>query len=128
MKKLILILTAIITITACQQKKYGAFTVSGKIDHAPGKHIFLQELPFNGQQPVVLDSGTLKTNGIFELRGMGKEEGLYRLVIENGPDVLMVNDSEARQLSGEFSLVKSAKKILDMGPKYLIIIKGEHGA
>ncbi len=43
-------------------------------------------------------------------------------------DVLMINDSEARQLSGEFSLVKSAKKILQMGPKFLIIKKGEHGA
>ncbi len=43
-------------------------------------------------------------------------------------DVLLVNDSEARQLSGEYSLVKAAKKIMDMGPKYLIIKKGEHGA
>jgi sugar/nucleoside kinase (ribokinase family) len=43
-------------------------------------------------------------------------------------DVLMVNDSEARQLSGEFSLVKAARKIMQMGPKYLIIKKGEHGA
>jgi len=43
-------------------------------------------------------------------------------------DVLMVNDSEARQLTGEFSLVKAANKILTMGPKYLIIKKGEHGA
>jgi sugar/nucleoside kinase (ribokinase family) len=43
-------------------------------------------------------------------------------------DLLMVNDAEARQLSGDFSLVKAAKKIMDMGPKYLIIKKGEHGA
>ena len=43
-------------------------------------------------------------------------------------DVLLVNDSEARFLSNEFSLVKAAKKILQMGPKYLIIKKGEHGA
>jgi sugar/nucleoside kinase (ribokinase family) len=43
-------------------------------------------------------------------------------------DVLLVNDSEARQLTGEFSIVKAAKKILTMGPKYLIIKKGEHGA
>lgn len=43
-------------------------------------------------------------------------------------DVLMVNDSEARQLSGEYSLVKAAAKIQAMGPKYLIIKKGEHGA
>lgn len=43
-------------------------------------------------------------------------------------DVLTINDAEARQLSGEYSLVKAAKKILEMGPKYLIIKKGEHGA
>jgi sugar/nucleoside kinase (ribokinase family) len=43
-------------------------------------------------------------------------------------DVLLVNDGEARQLSGEFSLVKAAKAILAMGPKFLIIKKGEHGA
>jgi sugar/nucleoside kinase (ribokinase family) len=43
-------------------------------------------------------------------------------------DVLAINDAEARQLSGEFSLVKAARKILTMGPKYVIIKKGEHGA
>jgi sugar/nucleoside kinase (ribokinase family) len=43
-------------------------------------------------------------------------------------DVLMINDSEARFLGGEFSLVKAAKKIMEMGPRYLIIKKGEHGA
>jgi sugar/nucleoside kinase (ribokinase family) len=43
-------------------------------------------------------------------------------------DVLTINDAEARQLSGEYSLVKASKKILAMGPKYLIIKKGEHGA
>jgi len=43
-------------------------------------------------------------------------------------DVLTINDEEARQLSGEYSLVKAAKKILEMGPTYLIVKKGEHGA
>lgn len=43
-------------------------------------------------------------------------------------DVLMVNDSEARELSGQFSLVKAAKVIMEMGPKFLVIKKGEHGA
>lgn len=43
-------------------------------------------------------------------------------------DVLMVNDSEARQLSGDYSLVRAAQKISEMGPKYVIIKKGEHGA
>ena len=43
-------------------------------------------------------------------------------------DVLTINDEEARQLSGEHSLVKAARKILSYGPKYLIIKKGEHGS
>jgi sugar/nucleoside kinase (ribokinase family) len=43
-------------------------------------------------------------------------------------DMLVVNDEEARQLTGQYSLVKAAKAILQMGPNYLIIKKGEHGA
>ena len=43
-------------------------------------------------------------------------------------DVITINDEEARQLSGEYSLVKAAAKIQDMGPKYVVIKKGEHGA
>ena len=43
-------------------------------------------------------------------------------------DVLTINDEEAQQLSGKHSLVSAAKKIQKMGPKYLIIKKGEHGA
>ena len=43
-------------------------------------------------------------------------------------DVITINDEEARQLSGEYSLVKAAKKIHTMGPKYVVIKKGEHGA
>jgi len=43
-------------------------------------------------------------------------------------DVLLINDAEARQLSGQYSLVKASKTILGMGPKFLIVKKGEHGA
>jgi sugar/nucleoside kinase (ribokinase family) len=43
-------------------------------------------------------------------------------------DLLLINDAEARQLSGQYSLVKAAKSIMAMGPKYLVIKKGEHGA
>ena len=43
-------------------------------------------------------------------------------------DVITINDEEARQLSGEYSLVNAAKKIHDMGPKFVVIKKGEHGA
>lgn len=43
-------------------------------------------------------------------------------------DVLSINDEEARQLSGEYAFIKAARKIMDMGPKVIIIKKGEHGA
>lgn len=43
-------------------------------------------------------------------------------------DVITINDEEARQLSGEYSLVKAAQRIADFGPKYVVIKKGEHGA
>jgi len=42
--------------------------------------------------------------------------------------IITINDEEARQLSGEYSLVKAAKKVHEMGPKFVIIKKGEHGA
>jgi len=43
-------------------------------------------------------------------------------------DVITINDEEARQLSGEYSLVKAAQKIHKMGPEFVVIKKGEHGA
>lgn len=43
-------------------------------------------------------------------------------------DVLLINDEEARQMANEVSLLKASRKILDMGPRYLVIKKGEHGA
>lgn len=43
-------------------------------------------------------------------------------------DVLLINDAEARQLSSQYSLVSAARAIMEMGPKYLVIKKGEHGA
>ncbi len=50
------------------------------------------------------------------------------LAVINKVDVITINDEEARQLSGEYSLVKAAAKIHAMGPKYVVIKKGEHGA
>lgn len=46
----------------------------------------------------------------------------------NNIDVLLINDEEARQLSGQYSLVKAAAVIHEMGPQFLVIKKGEHGA
>jgi sugar/nucleoside kinase (ribokinase family) len=53
-------------------------------------------------------------------------EDLHKVIKEI--DVITINDEEARQLTGEYSLVVAARKIHEMGPKYVVIKKGEHGA
>lgn len=107
MKPLLYVAAALALLSSCQEKKYGAFTVSGKITNAPSKKIFLQELPYGGEQPVILDSTTLKDNGNFELRAVAKEESLYRLVIENGPDVLLVNDGKSIRVNVDVNNYRS---------------------
>ncbi|HEX7691620.1 MAG TPA: DUF4369 domain-containing protein, partial [Sediminibacterium sp.] len=92
MKKTLIAALAIVSLAACRQKGGGDFTVSGKIQHAPSSRIFLQQIPFDRQQPVVVDSASIASNGSFSLHALAKEEGLYRVVIENGPDVLLIND------------------------------------
>lgn len=99
MKRTFVIIAAAAFAFSCQNKHSGAFIVSGVIQHADGQKVVLQELPFGGENPVALDSAALKANGSFELRGIGREEGLYRIVIGNGPDVLLVNDNNDIRLN-----------------------------
>ena len=93
MKKTIYLLFAIILIAACKEKKSGNFIVKGEILHAPGKKVTLIEAPYTNEQPVILDSALLDAKGAFNLKGRANEEGIYRLVLENGPDVILVNDN-----------------------------------
>ncbi len=93
MKTIIYALLFVTVATACQQKKHGAFTVTGVIENAPGKKVVLMETPYANAQPVILDSAILKGKGSFTLKGRANEEGIYRLVLENGPDVILVNDN-----------------------------------
>jgi thiol-disulfide isomerase/thioredoxin len=95
MKKTISVsLIAATIIFGCTQKKYGDFTVSGKVSNGGSQKIYLQELPFAGSEPLILDSATLQANGKFELSATALEEGLYRLSLERGPEVLLINDEK----------------------------------
>ncbi len=94
-------------ISSCTEKKAGVFTVEGKIEHAPSSKIFLEELPFGGEQPVVLDSTSLGAGGKFELKAIGKEQGLYALAIQDGPEVLLVNDSKSIHLKMDVANYKA---------------------
>ncbi|HEY8387200.1 MAG TPA: PfkB family carbohydrate kinase [Parasegetibacter sp.] len=92
------------------------FLMLGNLD--PAVQISVMQQMKNRPKLIVMD-----TMNFWMEVAMPKLEEALKMV-----DVLMVNDSEARQLSGQYSLVKAAKTILNMGPKYLIIKKGEHGA
>ncbi|MEY3737541.1 MAG: hypothetical protein RL034_587 [Bacteroidota bacterium] len=94
-KKIGVFIVAAGILVGCAEKKYGGFTVSGKVSHAGSQKIYLQELPFAGSEPLILDSATLKENGKFELRATALEEGLYRLTLERGPEVLIINDEKS---------------------------------
>jgi sugar/nucleoside kinase (ribokinase family) len=93
-----------------------AFLMLGNVDPVIQKQVIEQLKP----RPKLIVMDTM--NFWMDIK-MAELKDVLKLV-----DVLMVNDSEARQLSGEFSIVKAAKKIMAMGPQYLIIKKGEHGA
>jgi len=100
MKKTISVsLIAVTILLGCTEKKYGGFTVSGKVSNGGSQQIYLQELPFAGSEPLILDSATLKENGKFELRATALEEGLYRLSLERGPEVLLVNDKKSIRIN-----------------------------
>lgn len=92
MKRILYLALIVGLITACKGKKHEGFEVSGVIKNAPGKKILLIETPSAITQPVVLDSTLVKDNGSFALKGRAIEEGIFRLSLENGPDVVLIND------------------------------------
>ena len=98
MKNVLVAASLALLLAACSNEKNGSFTVKGTIKNAPGQKLMLMELPFNSDQALVLDSLTLPNDGAFTLKGMAKEEGIYRLVLDNGPDVILVNDEENIQI------------------------------
>ena len=94
MKTKIWIFIACLLAVSCSEKKYGAFTVSGQFKNAGQLKLFLQELPFGGRQPITVDSAILDKQGNFILRGVGKEESIYRITTDMGMDVFVINDQK----------------------------------
>ncbi len=94
MKKIFSIAISILVLAACKEKKHGPFTVSGQIINAPGSKVYLVETPFGNTPEVILDSTLLKEKGDFTLKGRANEEGIFRLVLESGPNVVLINDND----------------------------------
>ena len=84
----------------------------------PGVQLSVLEKMKNRPKLVILDTMNFWMDSAMDI--------LIQMIAKT--DVISINDEEARQLSGEYSLVKAAKKIHEMGPQFVIIKKGEHGA
>ena len=82
-------------LVSCAEKEHGAFIITGTIENAQGKKVSLLEIPYDATQATILDSTTLKKDGSFTLRGRAEEEGIFRIVVEGGPDVILVNDNKS---------------------------------
>ncbi len=93
MKRLVYVLLAVVLFAACKQKDNGAFVVSGKIEHSGPALVYLQELPLDGSAPVIVDSAMLSSNGNYELRSIAKDQGLYFVGVQNGPQAIFINDN-----------------------------------
>lgn len=92
MKRCLFVIMSALSLASCKEKKFGAFVIAGKVENVAEQKIYLEEIPFTGESPVILDSATLKKSGTFELRSMAKEESLFGLVVNNKLLVLFIND------------------------------------
>lgn len=94
MKNNLILLIAIVTLLSCKEKEHGAFLIDGNITNNTTSKIYLQEIPLNGSAPEIIDSTQINKNGEFVFRAMATQEGIYRLLIEKGPAVFIINDSK----------------------------------
>lgn len=80
-------------LAACKSPETEKLVVEGTFTSAAGKKILLAELPFNSPQRVVVDSATLDSTGAFTLKTIQQPEGMYQLFIQDGPGILLINDT-----------------------------------
>ena len=91
MKRLLIIFCCIVFFSCKNEKTTGVFTLSGEIKNAEDQKIFLEELQFSQQPPVVIDTAQLE-KGKTIIKVIGSEEGLYRIRLEDGPGFIFIND------------------------------------
>ena len=98
------ILISTTLLFACSKKsESGEFQVSGKLTNAPDQAVYLEQLYFSDQAPMVLDTVMMK-GGKFELEGSSKEEALFRIRFEKNPAVfLLINDEDKLDLQADLS-------------------------
>lgn len=96
MNKLLLFFILAFSFVSCKEKKTGPgkFVVSGKVENIKAKQITLEYLAFNATHPEILDSTSVDANGKYSLQTFAKEQGLYRVTVNNEYSVIFINDND----------------------------------
>jgi len=94
MKKLLIIFSCIALFSCNNEDVTGKFTLKGEIKNASDQKIFLEEIHFSQDAPVVIDTSLLE-KGKVKIKGIATEEGMYRVRLENGPGFIFINDKQA---------------------------------
>ena len=104
MKRILTALVLVLILFSCKTDSgKGKFNLTGELKGADEKKIYLEELFFSDKAPEVLDTGVVK-NGKFEVTAIGKEEGLYRLRVENSENTyLFINDGQTISFTGDIT-------------------------
>lgn len=101
-RSVVLILSGAIAVTSCNNNSKGTFEVKGTLKNSDAKQVYLQEIPMNGAQPIMLDSAKI-VDGKFSMKAISKEEGVYQLGFEGAPGVLLINDEPSVDVAIDLS-------------------------
>ncbi len=95
MKNSVLVFMIALLFSACHSKSNTAtsFTVRGSFLHVPVQKILLQQIPYDGTNPLVVDSATLAADGTFSLHSTAKEQSLFFVGPPDGPQAIFINDN-----------------------------------
>ena len=96
MNRIFFFISASFLLSCSNPEKKGLFTVKGELKNAIDQKVFLEQISFNQQPPLVLDSAEIK-KGSFEVKAVAPEEGLYRLRFEKNAGYIFINDKSKIQ-------------------------------
>ncbi|MDB5222561.1 MAG: hypothetical protein JWN83_1228 [Chitinophagaceae bacterium] len=107
MKRLLIILCSLALFSCKNENTTGKFTVTGEIKNAADQKIFLEEIHFSQEPPVVIDTSLLE-KGKVNIKSIASEEGLYRIRLEKGSGYIFINDKDAISFTAD-AMVESYK-------------------
>jgi len=100
MKRIFIVISALFLLSCNHTEKKGTFTVNGKLKNAPDQKVYLEEIYFDDQKAQVLDTAEM-TKGIFKVKTVASEEGLYRIRFQKNAGFIFINDKPEIQFSAD---------------------------